>query len=523
MTDTLTSTQNSFYITGGTLPLEASSYVTRQADTDLYQSLLAGEYCYVLNSRQMGKSSLCVRTISRLQQAGVQTAFVDLTKFGGKNLSAEQWYAGLLSEIGRELNLRAEFLAFWKEQSAQGIGPLQRLFAAITEVALPHAGGRLCLFIDEIDVTRSLAFSTDEFFAAVRQLYVGRASNPDLNRLSVCLLGTATPAELIQDTRTSPFNIGRRVELRDFTSEEAKPLETGLNQEEHGESRPGPGQKLLARILYWTGGHPYLTQRLCRSVLESDAKTSGEVDKICAELFLTHKAQESDDNLAFVRNRLLKSEADLAALLELYRHMRQGKRVSDDETNPLIGIVKLSGAARVDAGSLRVRNRIYEHVFDKKWVEAHMPDAERRRQQAAFRRGLSLAGATMGVVLGIIGALAGVAIHNAQRAAFSEKLAKANASQALANERLAKTSEQRARDNARRAEQEAVRANKGEEQAHQNASLAQQRKTVAEQQTIVARQQQARGGETCGRDKKCASAKRAVCAQSGCGSETCQF
>lgn len=51
------------YVTGGTLPQDAPSYVTRSADTDLRDSLLAGEYCYVLNSRQMGKSSLCVRTI----------------------------------------------------------------------------------------------------------------------------------------------------------------------------------------------------------------------------------------------------------------------------------------------------------------------------------------------------------------------------------------------------------------------------------------------------------------------------
>ena len=50
-----------FFVTGGTLQVDAASYVTRQADTDLFAALLAGEYCYVLNSRQMGKSSLMVR------------------------------------------------------------------------------------------------------------------------------------------------------------------------------------------------------------------------------------------------------------------------------------------------------------------------------------------------------------------------------------------------------------------------------------------------------------------------------
>jgi len=121
------------------------------------------------------------------------------------------------------------------------------------------------IFVDEIDVVRSLPFSADEFFAAIRQFYVGRATDPDLNRLTFCLLGTATPADLIQDTRTSPFNIGKRVEVLDFTPDEAAPLAEGLHDAEQGKS-------LLERILYWTGGHPYLTQRLCRSVAEAGSK-----------------------------------------------------------------------------------------------------------------------------------------------------------------------------------------------------------------------------------------------------------
>ena len=66
-----------FYITGGTLPPDAPSYVERQADTDLFTSLLSSEARYVLKSSPMGRSSLGVRTIGRLKQAGVRTAFLD--------------------------------------------------------------------------------------------------------------------------------------------------------------------------------------------------------------------------------------------------------------------------------------------------------------------------------------------------------------------------------------------------------------------------------------------------------------
>src|SRR5437868_13015268 len=68
-----------FYVVGGNLHPNDPSYVERQADHDLYEGLRRGEFCYVLTARQMGKSSLMVRTATRLRAEGVAVAVVDLT------------------------------------------------------------------------------------------------------------------------------------------------------------------------------------------------------------------------------------------------------------------------------------------------------------------------------------------------------------------------------------------------------------------------------------------------------------
>jgi len=373
----------SFFVVGGTLRRDAPSYISRAADQNLYKFLQAGEFCYVLTARQMGKSSLMVRTAVRLRDNGTQVAVLDLTSLG-QNLTTEQWYNGLLERVGQQFGREDELEEAWLRFPQ--LGPMRRFMRAISDSVLPGLNDRAVIFVDEIDAVRSLPFSTDEFFAGIRECYNRRSVDPQFERLTFCLLGVATPSDLIRDTRTTPFNIGRRIELSDFTEQEATPLIQGLCADD------SVGMTLLQRIIYWTGGHPYLTQRLCRAVA-NDGKihdTSG-VDRLCEELFLSNRARERDDNLLFVRERMLRSEVDTAALLTLYEKVRDGKTVRDDETSPLIPVLRLSGIARVENGVLRARNRIYNKVFDEKWVNVNMPGAELRRQRMAYKRGLKRA------------------------------------------------------------------------------------------------------------------------------------
>ena len=407
-----------FYVVGGTMRPDAASYIERAADRTLLDALIRSEFCYVLTARQMGKSSLMIRTAARLRQLAIQVAVLDLTAVG-QNLTPEQWYAGLLVQVGQRVGLEEELVELWP--SEPHLGPMHRLIRAVQSVVMTRTEVPLVIFIDEIEAVRSLPFAADEFFIGLRECYNRRSEDAEMRRLTFCLSGVATPSDLIRDSRTTPFNIGRRVELYDFSFEEAMPLAKGLGRGNKS------AETLLKRILYWTNGHPYLTQRLCQAVAEDDdVANDHDIDRHCESLFFSSRAQERDHNLQFVRDRMLRSGLDLTSLLDLYSKVLRNQSVGDHDTNPLVSVLRLSGISRTDGGLLRVRNRIYEHVFDRRWIRLNLPDADLRRQRAAYLRGVSRMALLGTVILVLVGWLAFTAMKQRnlalQRAAENRKL-----------------------------------------------------------------------------------------------------
>src|SRR5215510_10103812 len=103
----------SAFVTGGTLDPSSPLYIQRSADRELLELCRRGEFCYVLTSRQMGKSSLMARTAVTLQGEGFSTVQIDLTAIGAHELTAEQWYLGLLDQIERDTHPLFDLFSWW--------------------------------------------------------------------------------------------------------------------------------------------------------------------------------------------------------------------------------------------------------------------------------------------------------------------------------------------------------------------------------------------------------------------------
>ncbi|MFN6496447.1 MAG: AAA-like domain-containing protein [Nostoc sp. DedQUE01] len=369
-----------YYQTGGSLNHNARSYVIRQADDELIKNLEAREYCYIFNARQMGKSSLRVRAMNQLKYKGFSCAVIDMTEICTDKVSKEDFYSTIISQLVAYFKIDIQEKDWWDKKRTNF---MVRLIDFIEEVLLEKVNQNIIIFVEEIDRIIEVEFK-DEFFNFLRSCYNKRDNNDKYKRLTFALLGVATPFDLIANNKITAFNFGQEIELTGFKIEETEPLQNGFKELKEKISDP---KAVLEEVLFWTGGQPYLTQKVCQIILskyssiqnnqENTTIEPGKEKEIIEQLVQDNVIKnwmknDSQKNLLTINYRL-KNSPHCKLLLTIYKQILEGKNIKLDKDNRIHMEILLSGLVVEIDRKLKVYNRIYESIFNQSWIDETEP------------------------------------------------------------------------------------------------------------------------------------------------------
>jgi class 3 adenylate cyclase len=315
---------------GGAVPLDSKFYIVRPADARFTAAVTRQDsIVLVKGARQMGKTSLLARGLQQAREAGAKTAVTDFQELDMAHLaSANTFFLALAATIARQLKLPVSPRELWDEDMSANDNMQEFLCSSVLAAfSEPFVWG-----LDEVDRLSTCPFGSG-VFALFRSWHNRRALDPagPWSRLTLAI-AYATEAQLfITDLNQSPFNVGTRLTLEDFTPEQVGELNRRYGS-------PLRAAEALNRFYRLVSGHPYLVRR------GLDAMVTGGLDIDALE------AQASRDDGVFGDHlrRLLISLTRDPELTEIVRGILRG---GDCPTHN--SFYRLRGAGVVTGSSAR--------------------------------------------------------------------------------------------------------------------------------------------------------------------------
>ncbi|HEY7911113.1 MAG TPA: serine/threonine-protein kinase [Blastocatellia bacterium] len=238
---------------GGAVPLDSGFYIVRPTD-EKFRAAIARHDSIVLvkGARQVGKTSLLARGLEHARRSGARVVLTDLQNISAGSLeSVEKLLLTFADCFADQLELDMAPSEIWKPSRGAVTNFEQYLRREVLlKVMAPVVWG-----MDEVDRLFTCAFGS-EVFGLFRSWHNKRALDPagPWQRLTLAI-AYATEAHLfITDLNQSPFNVGTRLLLEDFTFEQVEELNERY-------CSPIKGKAELARYFRLLSGHPYLVRQ----------------------------------------------------------------------------------------------------------------------------------------------------------------------------------------------------------------------------------------------------------------------
>lgn len=240
----------------GTVKLSSPFYVRRNADEQMVSQLaLQGTTTIVKGPRQMGKSSLLARGHATVKTNNHLSWYLDFQRMDDSQLvNLDVMVKHLATKLARECRTTLKPNDAWDDN----MGAKDNLTYFIEEALLTQGEGPIFFFLDEADRVFPYSYRND-FFGMIRAWHNLRATNDVWDRLNLIIAHATDPTAWIQDINQSPFNVGTKLVLEDFTIDHI----SQLNQQ-HGQ--PLENAQDFQALAGLVGGQPYLVRQALYSL-----------------------------------------------------------------------------------------------------------------------------------------------------------------------------------------------------------------------------------------------------------------
>lgn len=343
-------------------------YVNRNADNQLKRIIDDMQRPgYVLVARQMGKTNLLFNAKRTLENENRLFVYVDLSNLYDDERGC---YRNIIDNIIEpNIDLFESIEDKIEKIRTDNLQPHNE-YSRCLRVILNKFKGDVVIVLDEIDALKSVEYS-DNIFAQIRSNYFSRTNFPEFERLTYVLSGVIEPTELIKDRNKSPFNIGDKIYLDDFTKDEHKDFIE--------KSRLKISQEISDEIFDWTKGNPRITFDVC-SEIENCFLNSEEINKELLESIIKRKYLTTFDvaPIDHIRELVKTNKQIRKSVSQINR--KQSSELSDEIKRKLYlyGIID----SKFDQET-KVKNRIIEQSLSDEWIKS-----VDREQDVTLVRGL---------------------------------------------------------------------------------------------------------------------------------------